>query len=50
MVHLLTRSAPKLRLATGGIWDGIMMSLGQLGYGAKAAGSGRSQVGSDSRG
>jgi hypothetical protein len=47
--HLLTRPAPKLRLAAGGIRV-LMVPLGQLGHEAKAASSGGTQVGSDSRG
>jgi hypothetical protein len=47
-VHLLTWRAPKLRLAAGGI-RALMVPLGQLGHEAKAASSGRTQVGGDSR-
>jgi hypothetical protein len=47
--HLLTRPAPKPRLVAGGIPAGIM-PLGQLGHEAKAASSGRTQVGGHSRG
>jgi hypothetical protein len=39
--HLLTTVAPKLRLATGG----SRMPLGQLGHGARATSSDRTQVG-----
>ena len=46
--HLLTRPAPKPRLAADGI-RALMVPLGQLGHGAKAARSGRTQVGGDSR-
>jgi hypothetical protein len=45
--HLLTRAAPKPKMAVGGIWAG-MMSPGQLGHGARAARSGRTQIGGDS--
>jgi hypothetical protein len=47
--HLLTRPAPKPRLAAGGI-RALMVPLGQLGHEAKAASSGRTQVGGHSRG
>ncbi len=47
--HLLTRAAPKPRLVAGGIPAGIM-PLGQLGHGARATRSYRTQVGSHSRG
>jgi hypothetical protein len=47
--HLLTEARPKPRLAAGGIPAGIM-PLGQLGHEAKAASSGRTQVGGHSRG
>ena len=47
--HLLTWPAPKLRLAAGGI-RALMVPLGQLGHEAKAATSGRTQVGGHSRG
>ena len=46
--HLLTWPAPKLRLAAGGI-RALMVPLGQLGHEAKAASSGRTQVGGHSR-
>jgi hypothetical protein len=46
--NLLTTRLPKPRLAVGGIRAG-MVSLGQLGHGARAASTGRTQVGSDSR-
>jgi hypothetical protein len=46
--HLLTRRAPKPRLTAGGIRAG--MSLRRPGHGARAASSGRTQVGSHSRG
>jgi hypothetical protein len=46
-VHLLTRRALKSRLAAGGI-RALMVPLGQLGHEAKAANSGRTQVGGDS--
>jgi hypothetical protein len=44
--HLLTRRAPKPKLTAGSIRAG--MSLRRLGHGAKAASSGRTQVGGDS--
>jgi hypothetical protein len=47
--HLLTWPALKPRLAAGGI-RALMVPLGQLGHEAKAASSGRTQVGSHSRG
>jgi hypothetical protein len=46
---LLTTRLPKPTLATGGIWAG-MMSPGQLGHGARAASTGRTQVGGHCRG
>ena len=42
--HLLTRPAPKPRLAAGGIRAGVM-PLGQLGHGAGTASSGRTKIG-----
>jgi hypothetical protein len=42
--HLLTLAAPKPRLVAGGIRS-LMVPLGQLGHEAKAASSGRTQVG-----
>jgi hypothetical protein len=47
--HLLTRPVPKPRLAAGGI-QALMVPLGQLGHEAKAASSGRTQVGGHCRG
>jgi hypothetical protein len=47
--HLLTRRVPKPRLAASGI-RALMVPLGQLGHEAKAASSGRTQVGGHSRG
>jgi hypothetical protein len=47
--HLLTEARPKPRLVAGGIPAGIV-PLGQLGHEAKAASTGRTQVGSHSRG
>jgi hypothetical protein len=47
--HLLTTPAPKPRLVAGGI-RALMVPLGQLGHEAKAASSGRTQVGGHSRG
>jgi hypothetical protein len=44
----LTTRLPKPRLAVGGIRAG-MVPLGQLGHEAKAASSGRTQVGGHSR-
>jgi hypothetical protein len=47
--HLLTRRAPKPRLAASGI-RALMVPLGQLGHEAKAASTGRTQVSGHSRG
>jgi hypothetical protein len=46
---LLTPHLPKPTLAASGI-RALMVPLGQLGHEAKAASSGRTQVGGDSRG
>jgi hypothetical protein len=46
--HLLTRPAPKLRLAADGI-RALMVPLGQLGHEAKATRSRWTQVGGHSR-
>jgi hypothetical protein len=45
--HLLTTHLPKPKLAASGI-RALMVPLGQLGHEAKAASSGRTQVGSNS--
>ena len=47
-LHLLTTRLPEPRLAAGGI-RALMVPLGQLGHEAKAASSGRTQVGGHSR-
>jgi len=48
-LHLLTTHFPKPTLAASGI-RALMVPLGQLGHEAKAASSGRTQVGGHSRG